>query len=419
MNFASTTLFTVAQTVMKMLAGFVVIKIVASLSGPEGMSNLGVVQNVNLIYVMLCGGIMATGITKNIASNDRNKSLFGIFNSVKSLESKLSIIASIIVVIVIVLLYFLSSHDYQNLMLLIIISLVLTFFHAKVLIYISALNGLFKIRELSGLHILASVFTIIISTVTYYLYPDWRLAVVSLPLGYAIVFFIIRKERNRLYRYYNRIEINKSAKESIQQYAIFGVISAICLPTSQLIIRTYIANDISVHDSGIWQGVIRFSEVYLVLISSALSVYLIPKISNMKDGKCIKRLVYHFVGIVSLVSIAGMFAIYSMREYIIVILFDDTFEEMASLFLYQLPGDFFKIISWVFAFSMLGLGSVKKMLILEVIFSLTYVVLSILGVNVLGVKGAVVAYSINYVLYFFAIGIIFGVEVGKHKKKST
>lgn len=419
MNFASTTLFTVVQTVMKMLAGFVVIKIVSSLSGPEGMSNLGVVQNVNLIYVMLCGGIMATGITKNIASSDRNKSLFGVFNSVKSLESRLSFIATIIVVVVILLLCFLSSYDYQNLMTLIIISLVLTFFHAKVLVYISTLNGLFKIRELSRLHILASVFTIIISTVVYYLHPDWKLAVISLPLGYAIVFFIIRKERERLYRYYDRIGIDKSAKESIQQYAIFGVISAICLPVSQLIIRTYIANDISVHDSGIWQGIIRFSEVYLVLISSALSVYLIPKISNMKNGKDIKRLVCHFIGVVSLVSIVGMLVIYFMREYIIVILFDSTFEEMVPLFLYQLPGDFFKIISWVFAFSMLGLGSVRKMLTLELIFSLTYVVFSILGVNVLGVKGAIIAYSINYVLYFIAIGIIFGVEVGKNKKKSA
>jgi PST family polysaccharide transporter len=176
---------------------------------------------------------------------------------------------------------------------------VLTFFHAKVLIFIATLNGLFKIRELSRLHILASVFTLIISALIYYFYPDWRLAIISLPLGYAIVFFIIRKKRNRLYQYYNSVEIDKNAKESIQQYAIFGVISAICLPASQLIIRTYIANDISVHDSGIWQGVIRFSEVYLILISSALSVYLIPKVSNMKDGKCINRLVYNFVGIPS------------------------------------------------------------------------------------------------------------------------
>ena len=416
MNFASTTLYTVIQTVVKMLAGFVVIKIVAALAGPEGVASLGIIQNINLIFVMLCGGVMSTGITQHIASNGINKQLFRVFNAIKKLETQLVPIATALIFVIISVLIFFSHKEYEVILPTLLVTLLLTYFHAKVLLYIAELNGLFKIKELANINICASLFSMVMSVTVYFLYPIWELAVVSLPLGYAVVCFFIKNKRHRFHQNH-KLGFNRGTKKSLIQFALFGLVSSICLPVSQLIIRNYIANTVSIHDSGIWQGLVRFSEVYLVLISSALSVFLIPKLSNMKNGTLITSTVLKVLFIVSIASILGMFFIYYLRGHLIVFLFDKSFLNMGPLFVYQLPGDFFKIISWVFAFSMLGLGCIKKMLFLEVIFSFTYILLSIFGTGFFGIKGAVAAYSINYIIYFFAIAILFGVEIGKRKNK--
>ncbi|GIB38217.1 lipopolysaccharide biosynthesis protein [Vibrio cholerae] len=416
MKLISTTMLTIFQTLIKMIAGFVVIKIVSSLAGPEGVSILGVVQNINLIYVMLCGGIMATGITKYVAGAGRNKNLFIIFNIVKELETKLSVFATFTIVLLLFLLYRFSDDNHIDKLPLIIFSLCLTFLHAKVLVHLAKLNGLLKIRELAAINIFSALVSIFISIVVYSLHLAWEFAVIGLPLGYAIAYGLIAKPRMRFYRYYNALSVNIRVKSNIQKYALFGLTSAICLPLSQLVIRTYISNHISIYESGIWQGLVRFSEVYLVLISSALSVFLVPQVSSMSDGERIKKLITKMIILVSIVSIFGMLVIFYVKEFLIIILFDKSFLDMQKLFIYQLPGDFLKIISWVFAFSILGMGGVKNMLILEVIFSFTYVGFSIVGVNNLGIEGAIAAYTINYALYFLSISILFGVEVGKFRK---
>ena len=69
MNLLRTSLLSAVQTGVKILAGFVLVKVVALTSGPIGVAQLGQFQNVVGLVVMLSGGMFYTGATKLIAQH--------------------------------------------------------------------------------------------------------------------------------------------------------------------------------------------------------------------------------------------------------------------------------------------------------------------------------------------------------------
>ncbi|MFC1237548.1 hypothetical protein [Vibrio sp. F74] len=418
MNFINSSMYTLAQTLAKMFVGFVIIKLIAVTSGPVGVSNFGFFQNISLIYVMLCGGLAVTGVTKVISESPiRTKNIFCKFNSIGQFTYNASIYGTLSVGALLGG-YFLLSEQYSiDTILYFSLGLFFVFFQSKVLIFNAVLNGFYQIKQLAQVNIWASIISLSFALCTYYYYPKWQLLSISIPLGYFVVYFFTEKKNIRFYRN-KKLNIDLGSSLIIKKYAFFGLVSAISLPLCQITIRNYLSVSYSAHDAGIWQGLIRFSEVYLVFVSSALSVYLVPKISSSRCKNEIINIVKKVFSATVLVSVLGILLVYLFRNTIITVLFDESFLEMSELFIYQLPGDFFKILSWVIAFSLLGMGGVKIMIILEIIFSVTYVTMSLFLLDTYGLLGAIIAYTINYGIYLLAILIMFGVKVGKYETLS-
>lgn len=66
-------------TLVKMLTGFISVKIVAVLIGPAGIALLGQLNNFSSIFLTISTGGISSGVTKYIAENDgsqQNKCLF-------------------------------------------------------------------------------------------------------------------------------------------------------------------------------------------------------------------------------------------------------------------------------------------------------------------------------------------------------
>ena len=80
---------------------------------------------------------------------------------------------------------------------------------------------------------------------------------------------------------------------------------------------------------------------------------------------------------------------------------------MKELFLWQLLGDFFKIMSWILAFVMVVKSMTKKYIFTEIFFSISLVLLSYIYVIKYGVVGATVSYGINYFLYLIVMLFLF------------
>ena len=103
--------------------------------------------------------------------------------------------------------------------------------------------------------------------------------------------------------------------------------------------------------------------------------------------------------IIPIVAIMAL-GVYILGGVAISLLFTDAFRSARDLFAIQLTGDVIKIASWLFAYPMLSRGATKWFMGTEIIFALSLVILTYFFVSKMGLKGAAVAYLVNYSLYF-------------------
>jgi PST family polysaccharide transporter len=186
-------------------------------------------------------------------------------------------------------------------------------------------------------------------------------------------------------------------------YGVMVIVSSIMLPLVQLLIRNYLGNKLSWSDVGIWQGLTKISDAYLVFFTSILSVYYLPKFASLYDGQQIKNEIikgFKFFIPIHLLIIIG---IYLLRDKIILILYSKDFLKIGPILIYQLIGDVFKVGSWLIGYLMWAKKMTKLLISTEIIFGLTYLLLTIFFVQLYGIAGTSIAFMVNYVVYFISV----------------
>ena len=98
--------------------------------------------------------------------------------------------------------------------------------------------------------------------------------------------------------------------------------------------------------------------------------------------------------------------IFLLKDFIVELLFTSDFYPMRELFLWQLIGDVIKLAGWIIGYLMLAKKMTTTFIGTEVIFSLSFVVMSVFFIDIYGLAGVTYSFSLNYLLYFFSIVIL-------------
>ncbi|EJK2812542.1 O125 family O-antigen flippase, partial [Escherichia coli] len=186
------------------------------------------------------------------------------------------------------------------------------------------------------------------------------IAVVS---NQAILFFVtFFYSKKYLREYYvnncNRIDI--SILKRIIIFSLMTVTSAILVPVSTLYVRNEIITSINIEYAGLWDAVNRISSVYLMLITTTLGVYFFPRFSSASNrSELLNEIKVCYLYLVPLVCISSVL-MYTFRGLIVNILFTHEFVPIVDVIVYQLIGDFFKIIAWVLGYLLISKAFVKE-----------------------------------------------------------
>jgi PST family polysaccharide transporter len=179
-----------------------------------------------------------------------------------------------------------------------------------------------------------------------------------------------------------------------------GLVSAAVVPISHIVIRTFIMNHFSVDDAGYWQGLNRLSDAYLSVILLPLSVYYLPRLSEIHSFSLLKKeLSITFLFSVPL-AVCASALVYLFRDWIILLLFTSDFSAMRILFPYQLIGNVIKVGSWTIAMLMWAKSMTRLFIFTEIFFSSTLILFSIYFLKSHTLVGVTYAYLLNQVLYF-------------------
>jgi polysaccharide transporter, PST family len=217
--------------------------------------------------------------------------------------------------------------------------------------------------------------------------------------------FVVKSQWFKL-EYFKR-GIDKESLVKLSKYSIMAITSALTVPVSHMIVRNYIGENLSWDDAGYWQGIWYISTMYLMVITTSLSVYYLPKLSEIQDKNELKKEVFYGFKIIMPIVISMSLCIYFLREYLILIAFSNEFMPMMNLFLWKMIGDIIKIASWLLGYVTLAKAMTKTFISLEIIGSISFVLLSIIFVNNFGLVGVTYAFSLNYLLYLIVMVFIF------------
>lgn len=402
--------YSAVATLVKVGTAFAMSKIIAIYLGPDGMGLIGQLTNFIAIAMVVAGGALGNGIVKYVA--EYNMSRPDEMPALLSTAFKIVLLCGLVsgACMIIFPVFFsqliLLSTSYK---------VVFVIFGCTVLLYglnnllLSILNGYKAYRKFNIVNIITSVLGLLVSMLFIYY---WRVegALIALVINQSVVFiatlFLLRKEKWLVWSNFT-LPINKVQAGKMVGFIMMALVTSACIPVSQMYVRSYMIQHLSLKDAGIWESVNRISNVYLLFVTTSLTTYYLPRLSEISEERELRSEIFKVYKVVMPIVIVCSAGIYLFRGLIIKLLFTGEFNDANSLFLFQMLGDTLKIASWLLAFQMVAKAMTKLYIITEILFSGLFVVFSVFFLKNFGLVGATYAFALNYFLYLILMVFMF------------
>lgn len=396
-------------TLIRMLSGFISVKVIAYVVGPSGVALLGQLQNFVSLALGYSNGGIHNGITKYVAEYKEDE------DNVKKFISgafKMTLFFTALSSITMILfhryfsLWIMKSEEYGYLF---IVFGVTIFMYTLNLLLISILNGYKEFRKYVIINIVGSVFALILIVVLVVLggiHGALISAVTYQSLCLIVTFWLCRKLPWMKWDFFTE-NVGRDTIRRYLKYSAMSIVSITLVPISQMFLRGYVMSEISTTEAGWWESMNRISSMYLMIITTSFSVYFLPRLSEIKNTLELRLEIFKCYKFLIPMLVIILLATYVLKRFVILTLFTEEFLPMESLFVWQLAGDFFKVISWVLAYQMLAKAMSRMFIATEVIFIAIRTLLSFILLQYNGIVGLTQGYLINYILYTLAMVYLF------------
>lgn len=395
---------------LKIAIGLITSKVLAIFVGPSGMALVGNLRNflTSLESVSTLG--FQTGIVKYVAENQKNES------EIKKIIGTVFISLLCIALVLSIVLYFLASFwndkilnpnsDYAVVFKILAVALP---WYAVSVFLLAVLNGLSKFKKVIWINIIGNVIGLLLSLV---LILNFRTlgalaAIVITPsLLFFVTFYFLQKEINFMEAVRIQFYDFKIIKKLLP-YSLMALVSSVFGPIVFLAVRNNIILNLGIDQAGYWETMTRISSYYLLFVTTLLSVYFLPKLSNAKTNQETKTIFWSYYKTILPVFIIGVTLLYFLRFFIIKLLFAADFLPVESLFLWQLLGDVFKVCSLILGFQFLAKKMTAAFIMSELASLAVLYFSSVYFIRIFGIEGVVMAQAFDNFLYLIVVCIYF------------
>ncbi|WP_312585624.1 MULTISPECIES: O-antigen translocase [Acinetobacter] len=407
MNLLRTSVLNGVAVLIKTITMFVLNKILAVYLGPTGYAAIGQFQNFIQMVTTFAGSAINTAVVKYTAEYHEDESKQrAIWKTAGSIIFLFSLIFAFLILIFQgqLSLYIFHSLKYQTVF--IWFAVFLIFFNFNTL-FLAILNGKKEILKLVLANIAGSLFALIITSVlAIKLHLYGALVALSIYQSIAFIVTLFLCYRANWFKFSSLLgKIDLEITKKFSSFILMALVSAICVPLSQILIRAYLTQEFSLAYAGYWEAMIRLSTVYLMLVTTTLGVYYLPRLSELNKIDEIKKEVYLGYKFLFPLTVIGGIIVFVLRDWIINLLFTPSFAPMQDLFFWQMMGDALKIGSWILAYLMLSKAMTKLYISTEIIFTLSLIALTYICTQFFGFKGVSIAHLINYGMYWIVISL--------------
>lgn len=365
-------------SLLSLVIGALVTKIIAVNMGPEGLVMYSQIRQIGQWFILFGTINGASSIIRLIARDNGIPIVSKIFTFLILLGT--GILLSIV-------LFSLSKNLINNILLgshieisTALMSIVI-FSGSLSMFVLSVVNGLGKSKQVVKLQIISSLSSLI------FVYPlikyfQYDFIYVLLSIGFfLIIFYGVIFLKKRIIISPKDVYFNKNiAKEHLSLGTVL-LVTGILGASTQIYIRTLYINFYGLVKTGLFDAAWGIGMMYIMVVLSSFSIYIIPRLSkiedNLKLNLFINRNFLVIFGVTSLAIITMMI----LKEYIILVLYTDEFMEAKIILRWMLFGDFLKVSGWIFGAVLLARGDKKLFFLTELIFNLLLIFVTTMFVD--------------------------------------
>lgn len=396
---------------IKILAGIFTSKAIAIFIGAEGLALVGNLNN----FLKAMQSVSTLGFYKGLVK------YVGQFKEQDELLSKLlstAYFAGFFVSIGLSMLLYFNASDinaflfadtYQYAYVIRLLALALPFYTLNMFCF-SIMNGFSKYKILLVISIIGQIVGLLVTLLLIW-QDNIDGALIAIAITPALLFLITLVGilfRKNLISFIKISEVSQAILSKLGPYSLMALATTVAVPIVMIFIRNYIITEIGIKQAGYWEAVNRISDYYLMFVNSLIVLYLVPKLSTLHTKKEFRTEIISFYK--SLVPYFGglLLFLYLTRTYVVRLVFSREFQPAEDLFLWQLAGDFVRVLAMVIAYQFLAKRMFGHFIILEVFLFITLYFSSIYLIDVFGLEGVVIGHFLTHLMHFGIVLLLFG-----------
>lgn len=413
MTLVKTSILSFIATAIKIVSALVINKVVAIYIGPTGFALVGQFQNISQLVMTAAQGAINIGVTKYTAEYGKDDKRIPILFST---ASKICLFSSSVVGCGVVIfsdyaaLHFLKSETYSYIFVIFGFTIVLFVVNSLLL---SILNGLKEIKTWVSINIIQSIYSLIFTTILI-VWLGLDGALIAMVTNQSVTLFVVlwMLRKHPVIKIENfKAAFDKPEARKLAGFSAMAITSAATVPVSHLFIRNYIGETLDWEQAGYWQAIWYLSTMHLMVITTTLSIYYLPRLSEIVEKAELTNELLRGYKIIMPIVVLSSTTIYMLRDFIIWFLFTEEFIALRELFLWQLIGDIIRAASLLLGYLTIAKAMTKTFISLEIFGSLSFVILTIFLVDAFGLIGVTYSFAINYAIYFLTISVVLKINV--------
>ncbi len=266
-------------------------------------------------------------------------------------------------------------------------------------------NGLEEFKKIVFIQIISNILVFGLTAFLIWkqnIYGGLLSVALSEMLLVLVTFLFVRRDKSYFQFDLQRI-INKKYFNAILKFSSMAFLSAFIVPMTLMLIRNRIVNQYSIDEAGIWDAVNRLSGFYMMIFSSGLSLYYMPKLASLKTDDEFKQELMSYFKIFVPLFVIMLVVVFLLKEVIVDLAFTAQFSRINGVLIWQLSGDLLRIMTLAFGYQIVAKAMIKKYFIIELTFNLLYLFLSYYLVRISSFEGALQAYFFANLFLFVLI----------------
>lgn len=407
-GFKTASIFAIT-TASRLIAGLLIVKIIANVSGAEGLGQLGQFMSVLAIVSAFAGGGITTGIVKSVAENRNQVDVLA-----RYLQTAMALALGMGFVFCLI---FILSAEWLSLLLFGTDQYSFVFYALAVFQILIGFNN-FSMAIINGHrdvvgYSVATACGATLGVIMMYLISRGGgvgnvmlgllcFSTVTVIFSCSLLWF-----RHRDVFHVLRPKIDKGVATNLLKFSGLQLVSAATLPLAHIFIRSIAEDKYGWSVVGYWQGVNKISDAYLQFFTVFLASYFMPRLAEITSLKEFKQQVFVVLKIVLLGCALLSSAIFLIKDYVVGLLFSPSFAPMRDYFAFQLIGDVMKMGAYTLVYVAISRAMFRICVFAEIFQALLLVLLSTVCSVYFGSIGLVGGYALTYLVYFSVAMFVF------------